>query len=173
MKKLVAVLLTFLIILTGCNTVKVTKVEDENNTDALKFNSEYKKVSKDNIYKYVIYDNLKETLTSGTGIIFLSYPRCSNCQLLAQSLNDIAKEKQVKEISYYNFKEIMDNNTEEYQELLDILKDNVEDEIVAPTVIFVKDGVIIHTYTSFNEEDEEAIKKYIDEIYLEETTTES
>ena len=46
MKKLVALLLTFLILLTGCSTVEITKVEDDIKTDSIRFYREYKKVGK-------------------------------------------------------------------------------------------------------------------------------
>ena len=174
MKELVAVLLAFLIILTGCNTVKVTKIDDENKTDGVKFSSEYKNVSKDNNYKYAVYENIKDMLKSGTGIIFLSHPDCKLCKIVAPILNDAVKEKEVKEINYYNFKDIKDNNTEEYQELLNIINDNVHGEeevkeINAPTIIFVKDGIIKQSF-SYNEElSDEKVKElfigYIDEIY--------
>ena len=62
MKKLVALLLTFLLVLTGCNTVEVTKVKDDNDTDAIKFHDEYSNVEKDNIYEYSTYDNVIDTI---------------------------------------------------------------------------------------------------------------
>ena len=54
MKKLVALVLTFLLILTGCSTVSVTKVKDDTKTDAIRFSSEYSTVKKDNVYKAAI-----------------------------------------------------------------------------------------------------------------------
>lgn len=145
MKKLVAVLLTFLIVLTGC-TVK--KVESEEQTDAIKFSSEYKQVPEDNKYKYVTYDNVIDTLKSGSGVILLSYPSCVKCNIVAPVLNDAAKEKKVKEIFYYNYKSIKKDNTDEYKELVKQLEEYLlEDEegnkiISAPTIIFVQNGNI-------------------------------
>ena len=69
MKKLVALLLTFLLVITGCT---VTKVEDETETDAIKFNKEYPSVSKGNVYKYATYNNVVDTIENGSGIIYLS-----------------------------------------------------------------------------------------------------
>ena len=36
-----ALLLTFLLVLTGCQMVEVTKVEDDIETDAIRFSKEY------------------------------------------------------------------------------------------------------------------------------------
>ena len=57
-----------------------------------------------------------------------------------------------KTILYYNFKEIRENNTAEYQKLAGILSDYIkEDEegnkkIEAPTVVFVNKGRIVGVY---------------------------
>ena len=53
---------------------------------------------------------------------------------------------------YYNFKDIRDNNTLEYQELVKILSDYIktDDEgnkrVQAPTIIFVNQGTIVGIY---------------------------
>lgn len=152
MKKLVALLLTFLLVLTGCNTVEVTKVKDDNDTDAIKFHDEYSNVEKDNIYEYSTYDNVIDTIKKGTGIIYLGFPTCALCKEVTPILNDVAKEKNIKEILYYNFKDIRDNNTLEYQELVKILSDYIktDDEgnkrVQAPTIIFINKGNIVGIY---------------------------
>ena len=46
MKKLVAILLTFLLVLVGCDSVEITKVDDDLKTDAIRFSNEYEKVDK-------------------------------------------------------------------------------------------------------------------------------
>lgn len=187
MKKLVAVLLTFLLILTGCNSVKVTKVKDEiNETDAIRFSNEYKKVDKDNNFKYATYNNIIEIFEKSSGIIYLSYPSCVYCNEAAPILNEVAKEKKVKEIFYYNFSEIRSSNTLEYKKLTELLKDYIgEDEsgnkrITAPTTVFVQNGtikgVIVGEFTDEEKETKELseesknklkeeYKKLTDEVY--------
>lgn len=152
MKKLVALVLTFLLILTGCSTVSVTKVKDDTKTDAIRFSSEYSTVKKDNVYKYSTYSNVMDTLENKTGIIYLGFPSCALCKEITPILNEVAKEKDIKEVLYYNFKDMRDNNTTEYQELADKLSDYIktDDEgnkrIQAPTVIFVNKGNIVAVY---------------------------
>lgn len=152
MKKLVALVLTFLLILTGCSTVSVTKVKDDTKTDAIRFSSEYSTVKKDNVYKYSTYSNVMDTLKNKTGIIYLGFPSCALCKEITPILNEVAKEKDIKEVLYYNFKDMRDNNTTEYQELADKLSDYIktDDEgnkrIQVPTVIFVNKGNIVAVY---------------------------
>lgn len=163
MKKLVALLLTFLLVLTGCNTVEITKVEDDIKTDSIRFKDEYSEVQKDNIYEYATYSNVIDTIKAGTGIIYLGFPTCTLCKEIVPILDETAKEKKVDRILYYNFKDIRDNNTSEYQDLANLLSDYIssDDEgnkrISAPTIIFVKDGNITSVYVGTINSDSEEI----------------
>lgn len=163
MKKLVALILTFLLVLTGCNTVEVTKVKDDIKTDSIRFHDDYNTVDKNNIYEYATYSNVIDTLNNGTGIIYLGFPTCTLCKEVVPILNDVAKQKDIKSILYYNFRDIRDNNTEEYQELAKLLSDyiNVDDEgnerITAPTVVFVNKGDIVGVYIGTINSNEEEI----------------
>ncbi len=161
MKKLVAFLLTFLLVITGCNSVEITKVDDDIKTDNIRFKEEYDLVSKDNLFEYATYDNVIETIKEGTGIIYLGFPTCALCKEIVPILDDASKENGIKSILYYNFKDMRDNNTKEYQELVKILSDYIQSDdegneiITAPTVIFVNKknivGVYIGTITSKEE----------------------
>lgn len=193
MKKLVVVILTFLLVLTGCSSVKVTKVEDDIKTDGIKFSEEYEKVSKNNIYEYATYGNVIDMLEEETGIIYLGFPSCSLCQEITPILNDVAKEKKLDSILYYNFKEIRANNTEEYQNLVSILSDYIKTDeeglkrITAPTIIFVNNGNIVGVYIGTISPDSEEIitneqkqniknnfSSLIDKMFIkQETTTET
>ena len=165
MKKLVALVLTFLLILTGCSTVSVTKVKDDTKTDAIRFSSEYSTVKKDNVYKYSTYSNVMDTLKNKTGIIYLGFPSCALCKEITPILNEVAKEKDIKEVLYYNFKDMRDNNTTEYQELADKLSDYIKTDddddgnkrIQAPTVIFVNKRNIVAVYIGIINSDSEEI----------------
>ena len=190
MKKLVAVVLTFLLILTGCDTIEVTKVEDDVSTDSIRFKDEYNEVSKDNIYEYATYDNVIDTIENETGIIYLGFSSCTLCKEIVPVLDEAAKDKGVKRILYYDFKDIRDNNTQEYQDLAELLSDyiNEDDEgnkrITAPTVIFVNKGNIVGVYIgTINSDNEEIItdeqkndlkdnfSSLIDKMLIEEETT--
>lgn len=172
MKKLVAILLTFLLILTGCKSVEITKVEDDIKTDSIRFKSEYKTVSKDNLYEYATYTNIIDVINKKSGIIYLGFPSCTLCKEIVPILNDSAKEKNIDSILYYNFKEIRDNNTYEYQKLTDILSDYIKlDEegkkrITAPTILFVNKGRIVGVYIGTINSDSEEILTSEEKINL-------
>lgn len=164
MKKLVALLLTFLlIILTGCEKVEVTKIDDDIKTDNIKFSDEYKKVSKNNIYEYSNYEEIYNTISKKTGIIYLGFPTCGLCTEVAPVLNDVAKINGINKILYYNFKDIRENNTKEYQDLINLLGDNLKEDsngnkvLTAPTIIFVNKGEIVGTYTGYLDSNDEEI----------------
>ena len=163
MKKLVAVILTFLLVLTGCSKVKVTKIQDDVKTDGIRFSEEYKTLSSDNIYEYSTYDNIIDVLKSDTAVIYLGFKECALCKEIVPILNDVCKEKKVKNILYYNFKEIRNNNTKEYQNLVSILNDYIKTDeeglkrITAPTIIFVNKGEIRGIYIGSLSPDQEEI----------------
>ena len=154
MKKLVVVLLTFLLILTGCNTIKVTKVEDDINTDAIRFSEEYNLEDNNNVFEYSTYDNVIDILNNGTGLLFLGYNENPESILVSDVLNKISEENNIKKIIYYNSKNITLNNTIETKELLTLLdkflfEEEMKDEdkmLLVPLVISVKDGNIIGVY---------------------------
>lgn len=152
MKKLVALLLTFLLVLTGCNGIEVTKVEDDIQTDAIRFSKEYNLEDNNNVYKYATYDSVIDIVKHGTGIIYLGFPNCDLCKEVIPVLNEVVKEKDIDEVLYYNFKDIRENNTNEYIELVDLIAEYIktDDEgnkmLQAPTIIFVNKGTIVGVY---------------------------
>ena len=123
-------------------------------------------VSEDNLYEYATYLNVTDMLDKETGIIYFGFPTCTLCKEVVPILDSAAKEKKVKTILYYNFKEIRENNTAEYQKLAGILSDYIkEDEegnkkIEAPTVVFVNKGRIVGVYIGvIDSSKEEVISK--------------
>ena len=190
MKKLVALLLTFLLVLVGCESIEVTKVEDDIETDAIRFSKEYSLDNVNNVYKYTAYDNVVDTIESGCGIIYLGFAACDLCKEVIPVLNDVAKDKGVKEILYYNFKDIRENNTEEYLKLVELLSSYLNEteegvkKITAPTIIFVNKGNVVGVYIGkLNPDSEEIMTKeekerlknnfssLIDKMLIEETTS--
>ena len=118
-------------------------------SDAMRFSSEYSSVEVDNVFKYQTADEVIDTLKNGTGVVYLGFPSCPWCQNYAKMLNDLAKEKGVKEIYYYNIHDDRENGTEAYEKLVKILgnylqEDNNGDKrIYVPNLTFVVDGRII------------------------------
>jgi len=123
--------------------------KEEKIQDNVKFAKEYTQISEDNLFVYRTIDEIIKILKNGTGIVYLGFPECPWCQAYVPYLNEIAKENKITKIYYKNILQERKDNTEEYQEIMELLGEYVEydDEgnkrIYAPTIIFVKDGKII------------------------------
>lgn len=134
------VLASFLIIYT---------VIGSRSTDASRFAAEYSNVSKDNAFVYRTGDEIVDILEHGTGVVFLGFPSCPWCQAYVGYLSEVANEKGLDTISYYNIEDDRSNNTELYQKLVSILTpylqydDAGQRRIYVPNVTFVVDGKII------------------------------
>ena len=119
-------------------------------------------IDSDNNVKYVTDDNIINLLTKGTNVIYFGWPECNWCRTALPILLDTLKENNVDTLYYYNFKKLRnayENNDEEknkiYEEIINIIGNDIEtvfDEnstrtnekkILAPTVVFIKDGKYI------------------------------
>lgn len=128
-------------------------------------------IDKNNLYYYASEDEVKELLNNGTGVLYLGFPNCPWCRNMVSVLNEAGKDYGIAKINYYDIKDIRssfsfdDNNnlvkkdgTAFYSFLLEKL-DNVlteygvydknnelvdtgEKRLYAPTVVFIKDGVV-------------------------------
>jgi len=145
MKKFLKVFIfAFVLLLTiGCSVKPVNEV-----TDAEKFAKEYD-VSKDNPFKYVNVEDAIKLLEEGTGIIYFGFPECPWCQASVKVLTEALNDKNIKEVYYFNPKEIRENNTEEYKKIIELTKDYLfetsenEKRLFVPDTYFVKDGQIL------------------------------
>ena len=116
------------------------KTEDENYN---KFASEYTLLDNTNIYNSVSIDEVLNTLSNGTGIIFLCTPESVWCQRYALYLNDAMKESNVTEIKYLNIKDYRELNTTKYQKLVDLLENYVYKDDIGNTKIYMPDLTIV------------------------------
>lgn len=119
------------------------------NEDAAKFAQEYTLVDNDNVFVYADFEEIINVLESGSGIIYFGFPECKWCQNYVSYLNEVAKEKNVSEIYYYNIREDRADNTENYLRIVDYIREYLEvDEdgnprIYVPAVVFVNGGTIV------------------------------
>ena len=117
-------------------------------TDAKKFASEYP-VDQDNVFVYRTLEEINNILENGTGLIFLGFPECPWCRGYAPIINEIAKQKKLEKVYYFNIKNDREDNTKLYQKTVKLLGDNLryDDEgnrrIYAPSLIAVKNGKIV------------------------------
>ena len=145
----VIILIVCAIIVAVLLPFAVSRIAKMTESDAARFAGEYSLVESDNVFKYKSAEETEKILEHGTGVVFLGFPSCPWCQTYAKMLNDLAKEKGLKEIYYYNIATARENNTETYQKFVQILSDylqydNVgEKRIYVPNTTFVVDGEIV------------------------------
>lgn len=143
MRKLIVLFSVVVLLIPGCSIKKESEV-----TDAEKFAAEYS-VAKQNPFKYASIDEVLEIFKNGSGIVFFSNSDDELCVEVASLLLESLNDENIKDVYYYNPQVIRDNNTDDYNELLDILEDylslddNQEVYLFLPDVYFIKNGGII------------------------------
>ena len=129
------------------------------------------------------YSDIKNLITSGTGVIYFGFPECPWCRNAVPVLLDAAKESGINTIYYFNALSIRDKKhldengqivvddegTEEYKELVELLYEYLDEygglndssikRLYFPTVVFVKDGKVIgaHSGTVATQQDPNVI----------------
>lgn len=160
MNKLVSLFIVVIILMTGCSIKKEADV-----TDAEKFAAEYS-VDEKNPFKYASIDEVLDIFSGGTGIIFFANSDNELCVETAKILFEALDNKNIEDVYYYNPQVIRDNNTDDYNKLIDIiedylsLNDNLDPYLLLPDVYFVKNGKIIG-----HNNDVAIIKGTIDDIF--------
>ena len=145
------IIIVVLIALVVFLLVRDNNDNDNNNeiTDAEKFAEEYASVPNDNVFVYSSVDEVIDILENGTGVVYLGFPECQWCDAYVVYLNEVAKERNISEIHYYNIREDRTNNTEEYKKIVSILEEYLTDDengnlrIYVPAVIFMNNGTIV------------------------------
>lgn len=138
-------LITLLVLFLVFKKNKINKNIDE---EKIKFAEEYK-TTKDNVFTYRTIEEINKILKNSTGLVFLGFPECPWCRGYVPIINEVAKKEGLEKIYYFNIYEDRKNNTEEYQEMVKLLKgflrydDEVNERIYAPSLIAVKNGKIL------------------------------
>ena len=118
--------------------------------DNIRFASEYKDISKNNLYKYINENEALELLNVKTGILFLVFFSNIWSHYYADYLNEMASFHNLKEIYYYDFYKDRQLNNKTYQKIVQkldsylISSDTNKKELSAPTVVMIKNGEIVY-----------------------------
>lgn len=117
----------------------------------------------DNNVKYVNDEEIMDLLTKGNNVIYLGWSDCNWCRSIVPTLIETIKNNNIENLYYYDFKSLRnnyENNSDEdkvklYEDIVKIVGDKIEStfdeksprngekKILAPTVIFIKDGKLI------------------------------
>lgn len=142
MKKYGLLLIVLVILFTGCEVKKVTEIKE--NKFALEYN-----ISLDHPFVYMKAPEAVTFLQEGSGIIMFGFSACPWCQEMVSIIYDVAKEKNINEIYYLDIKDIREQNTEEYQQIVNLLKDYLYDDIdgnkrlYVPDIYFLVNGIVV------------------------------
>ena len=140
-----------LLLIVGLVLFLVFKKNNNNQNvdeEKVKFAEEYK-ISKDNVFTYRTIEEINKILKNGTGLVFLGFPECPWCRGYVPLINEIAKKEGLEKVYYFNIYKDRKNNTEEYQEMVKLLKgflrydDEGNERIYAPSLIAVKEGKVV------------------------------
>jgi thiol-disulfide isomerase/thioredoxin len=141
MKKLLIIVL-FCLTLSGCQK------QDFNDDFPMMRNFTH-------VYEKVDYEKAFDILENETGVLLLAFDSnkymCPYCQSVLPILNEVAIKLAYPKIYYLDIFEMRNNNTPEYQELLNYIDTQVDDlleksgktALVVPDVYFIKAGKIV------------------------------
>lgn len=152
-KKKIIIISSIVVLLLIVGLVLFLAFKKNNNNqnvdeEKVKFAEEYK-ISKDNVFTYRTIEEINKILKNGTGLVFLGFPECPWCRGYVPIINEIAKKEGLEKVYYFNIYEDRKNNTEEYQEMVKLLKgflrydDDGNERIYAPSLIAVKEGKVV------------------------------
>lgn len=119
-------------------------------SDNVRFATEYKDITKNNVFAYVNENKVLDILNGKSGIVFMGFSSNIWSHYYAEYLNEVAIKKQVQEIYYYDFLKDRKLNNKVYNQIVNKLKDflNFNDsgsmDLCAPTVVIVKNGEITY-----------------------------
>lgn len=169
-KKIIYIICLVLLILIGVGVFLFLNKEEDapEKSDNVRFSEEYTEVSLDNVFVYRDAESIISIMKEGTGVVYLGFPECPWCQSYVKYLNETAKEVGIDKIYYLNILEDRKNNTEAYQEIVEILKTKLQKDdegnprVFVPNVSFhVKGKLIGNDYeTSLDTHDKENPSEY-------------
>lgn len=141
--------IVFIICLVLCIYIGTRDYSKDKASDNERFSMTYNQVSKDNVYKYVNANEVLNVLNGRSGIVLMGFPQNKWTNYYASIINEVAKEEKIKEIYYYDFLSDREDNNGTYETIVSELEvyTHVDDlgnsDIYAPTLMVVKDGVVI------------------------------
>ena len=145
--KVLSIIILFALALVGIYYFYTTK-QPIKEKDSIKFAKEYTQVTENNVFVYKTDKEIVDILKTQSGIVYLGFPECPWCQKYVSLLNEVALDKGISEIYYFNIKDARANKTVAYNEMVEILKDYLptDDEgnkkIMVPDLTFVMEGKV-------------------------------
>lgn len=115
-----------------------------------RFQQAYPKVADNHPFVQKTISEIIDQLQTGTGVIYLGFPECPWCQKYIELVDQVARQHHIKQISYYDIRQIRSDNTPDYQKIVALLKthgldtdQNGQPRIFVPELVIVKNGQIL------------------------------
>lgn len=143
-------------------------------------------IDSDNNIKYITDKDIIKKLTKGTNIIYFGWSDCNWCRSIVPTLVSTLKENEIDTLYYYDFKELRSSyekgdakKTKIYESILEIIGSDItsvfdeeskksgEKKILAPTVVFIKDGEYVGLHVKSVESHLKSTDELTDEQILE------
>ena len=111
----------------------------------------YTKLPKENVFKVININEAINLVKKGNGALFIGYKECIWCQQYVKVIDDIAKKNSLPKVYYLDIRKDRKNNSKKYQELVNLLKDRLQNDdlgnkrIFVPFLVIAKDGKILET----------------------------
>lgn len=119
-------------------------------TDAERFSLEYNDVPNENMFKYIYSTDLSKLLDNGTGLIYIGFSSNDWSKYYIKYLYQVLKEKNVKNVYYYDLLKDRLRYTKYYVKIENKLSDyllQLDDgtkRLNTPLFLIVKDGKIMY-----------------------------
>jgi hypothetical protein len=120
MKKLFILLLCCLL-LSGCSIKKTDEL-----TSAEKFSIEYS-IDVDNPFEYIVYSEVFDLLSDGTGVLFLGNSDCEWCIESAKILYDVVLDSEIDVVYYFNPNNL---GIKKYNALINLIDEKYSDDMM-------------------------------------------
>jgi len=112
-------------------------------SDSEKFALEYPLVGSGNVFVFRNAGEAADILANGTGVVFIGFKECPWCQVYAVYLNETAVEAGIDKIFYCDILEDRQNNTENYQRIMNLLSGTLQYDNEGRPRVYVPDVTII------------------------------
>ena len=136
MKKNIILFITILLLSTLASFFIYEHFDKELKTRS-NLSTTYTKLPKNNVYKIININKAINLVKKGNGALLIGFKECIWCQQYVKVIDDIAKKNSLPTVYYLDIREDRKNNTKKYQELVNLLKDKLQNDDLGNKRIFV------------------------------------
>lgn len=148
-KQMIIYLILYIVCIGLFIVIGKTNYKKDEPSESLRFSTLYNLVPENNLYVFSNANDVLDIINGKSGVIFFAFPSNKWSNNYAYLLNKAGLYTGIEKIYYYNFLKDRDTNNGTYETIVNKISDYLyvldeEDiDIYAPSVLIVKDGIII------------------------------